>query len=225
MSYFSRVRVLPTKLDDEILQIALAGDAYRDHALVWRLFPGDDQERDFVFRAESRNPPVYYVVSQRPPQPSPALAVETRPYQPQLQVGEWLRFDLRANPTVSIKAEGAKRGKRHDVMMHAKRQHPGEPEQQQAMDAAARKWLQQHAVEWGLALDAETALIVSYQQHDLRPPKSALHPKGRQIQFSTVDYQGCAQVTDPAKLCDALHNGVGHSKAFGCGLLLVKRLR
>ncbi|MOA57566.1 CRISPR associated protein [compost metagenome] len=51
-----------------------------------------------------------------------------------------------------------------------------------------------------------------------------LKRKGNCIEFSTLDYQGMAQVADPERLGKALLEGVGHSRGFGCGLLLVKRV-
>lgn len=39
----------------------------------------------------------------------------------------------------------------------------------------------------------------------------------------TVTFEGVLNVTDPAHLIRLLENGVGPAKAFGCGLLLVRR--
>jgi CRISPR system Cascade subunit CasE len=44
------------------------------------------------------------------------------------------------------------------------------------------------------------------------------------ITFSTVDFSGELPVIDPIALAVALRDGIGHSKAFGCGLMLVRRL-
>ncbi|BCL75807.1 type I-E CRISPR-associated protein Cas6/Cse3/CasE [Jeongeupia sp. HS-3] len=220
MSYFSRVRVNPRGLDRQQLSAAQAGDAYRDHALVWQLFPGDASPRDFAFRAERSDDGqiVYYVVSQREPQALPGcLAVDAKPFNPRLVEGEWLRFDLRANPTVAIHKEGTKRSQRHDVLMHAKQGAQNAALAQAAMDAAAAKWLVSRAASWGLEIEAASVLASSYTQH-------RLGSKGRNIRFSSVDYQGMARVIDAGKLQQAMLHGVGHAKAFGCGLLLVKRI-
>jgi CRISPR system Cascade subunit CasE len=42
------------------------------------------------------------------------------------------------------------------------------------------------------------------------------------IRFSTVDFSGELLVTNPPLFNLALYNGLGHAKAFGCGLLLVR---
>ena len=45
------------------------------------------------------------------------------------------------------------------------------------------------------------------------------------IVVSTLDFEGELRVTDPEAFLSALSNGIGPAKAFGCGLMLVRRLR
>jgi CRISPR-associated protein Cas6/Cse3/CasE subtype I-E len=54
-----------------------------------------------------------------------------------------------------------------------------------------------------------------YQQHS---------EKAGRLRFSTVDFSGELTVIDPTAFALALRDGLGHSKAFGCGLMLVRRL-
>ncbi|SDN37071.1 type I-E CRISPR-associated protein Cas6/Cse3/CasE [Pseudomonas jinjuensis] len=218
--YFSRAQLVVRPRDSELLRnLASHGDAYRDHALVWRLFPGDGLPRDFIFRRDldALGRPVYFIVSRRPPQTdSGLLQVQSKAYRPQLSVGEWLRFDLRANPTISRKVEG-KSSRRHDVLMDAKRRAGSPVQVQQAVDAAGLAWLLERSVNWGLEVAGDSVLQSAYQQH-------RLHPRGKRIEYSSLDYQGFARVVDPQRLQQALLEGVGHGKGFGCGLLLVKRV-
>lgn len=51
----------------------------------------------------------------------------------------------------------------------------------------------------------------------------ALPEKGKQAGFSSVDLVGELQITDVEKFATALFNGIGRSKAFGCGLLMIRR--
>jgi CRISPR system Cascade subunit CasE len=44
------------------------------------------------------------------------------------------------------------------------------------------------------------------------------------IRFSAVDFSGELLVTNPELFHLALFNGIGNAQAFGCGLLLVRRL-
>ena len=50
------------------------------------------------------------------------------------------------------------------------------------------------------------------------------HIESKGIELATVDFEGILEVADPARLLDALIQGVGHAEAFGCGLMLVRRI-
>lgn len=237
MSYFSRV-LMPAGLWLHDPALKRVDPLYRDHQLIWKLFPDDPEHpRDFLFRAETgfnatgpASASVYYLVSARPPQAWHAdVQLLTKPYAPKLQAGELVQFSLRANPTLSCASAHGVRGKRHDVLMHAKTQARAQGLSADAIPArvaqAAADWLQQRAAQWGLQLDAPSLQLDPYRQH-------RLYSKGREIRFSSVDYQGLAEVTDPHRLAAVLTGqpptlpggGLGHAQAFGCGLLLVKRL-
>ncbi|GAA5232658.1 type I-E CRISPR-associated protein Cas6/Cse3/CasE [Verticiella sediminum] len=217
--YFSRARLVGTmRTEPQLQRWARQGEAYRDHRLVWQLFASDPAERDFLFRSE-RLPGgelVYYVVSARAPQGAPGLfSVQTKPYTPVLRSGEWLRFDLRANPVVSRKSENG-RAVRHDVLMDAK--HRSDPQSRhEAMEAAGLNWLMTRAERWGLSIDPGTVIQSGYLQH-------RFERKGERLSFSSLDYQGLARVEDADALARTLLHGVGRAKGFGCGLLLVKRV-
>jgi CRISPR system Cascade subunit CasE len=64
----------------------------------------------------------------------------------------------------------------------------------------------------GIALQAG-----SYRRH-------ALPEKGSSAGFYSVDFDGVLEVVDPDVLTAALFNGIGPSKAFGCGLMLVRKV-
>lgn len=213
--YFSRVRLLARPSQNEWLrELARHGDPYRDHALIWKLFPGDGRARDFLFRRLDDGQ-TYYVVSERPPQGDGLFDVQSKPYSPLLAAGSLLRFDLRANPVVSLRdAQG--RSARHDVLMNAKRNATDSQQVNLLQEQAGRDWLQSRAESWGLELSGGV-LQEGYHQHSLRS-------KGRAIRYSSLDYQGTARVQDPERLRHVLLQGAGHAKGFGCGLLLVKRL-
>lgn len=205
--------------------------AYAEHQWLWRFFraaPGTP--RDFLFRhGTAQGLPRFHVVSQRPPVAwASHWQVQTRPYQPQLAVGERLAFELRANPVVAVKGANGKSA-RHDVVMQAKRQllqdrglvrwddwqTHDKPGLHALVQDSCAVWLSARAERLGFRVEAQTLQAEGYTQH-----------RGRRgdIQFSSVDLQGELTVTDPAALVHALHHGVGHAKAFGCGLLLVRRL-
>jgi CRISPR system Cascade subunit CasE len=198
------------------------GEAEFNHALVWTLFLGDGAERDFVFRREQSISGVdsaalsYLIVSARRPVENRFFTVECKPYAPRLAVGERLCFDLRANPVINRKMNG--KAHRHDVLMDAKKKVANTVGQRAYMDAAAMEWLVNHAPHWGLEIHQTTLRMDGYRQ-------MALFGKGRTASFSVLDYLGLAVVTDTELLLPALTVGVGHARSYGCGLLLVKRIR
>ncbi len=86
-------------------------------------------------------------------------------------------------------------------------------------------WLhqQQAALDW-LAAQGERSgftlldtSVDAYRQQQLRRENSR-----QLIQFSSVDYTGMLTVTDPGLFLQRLSQGYGKSRAFGCGLMLIK---
>jgi CRISPR system Cascade subunit CasE len=82
---------------------------------------GEGSPRDFLFRRmDIDGMPRFYLVSKRSPQTlHGAWRVQSREYAPRLAAGTLLRFDLRANPVVTISTDG--KSARHDVVMHEKK--------------------------------------------------------------------------------------------------------
>lgn len=229
--YFSVI----TPEDDLLRQAAheMAQSPYAEHQWLWQFFPSNEgQPRDFIFRRHAEQQiPRFYVVSQRPPMAfSEAWQVQSRSYDPQLLEGQRLSFQLCANPVVT-KKNSAGTSQRHDVVMQAKKQLLAErglnfdakwkdlpdegskPLLYELIQKSCMAWLQSRAGKHGF--EVLTASVDAYQQN--RAGK-------RDIRFSTVDFSGELMVTHPILLQQALFNGLGHAKAFGCGLLLVKRI-
>ena len=228
--YLSRVRVATEGLDRRKLLSLLHGDAYSNHQLLWRLF-SDDSRRSFLFRQETeteqvrlgvepRGLPLFYVLSESRPVAVPGLLdAESKPFSPVLMTGDRLTFRLRANPTVTRKTE-AGRSVRHDVLMDAKtrcRQQGGDgPEDvRQKMEEAAIHWLADRSAKAGFTLEG-IPQVTAYRQH-------AKTRKGADIRFSSLDYEGVLKVADLDLFNQTLRQGLGKSKAFGCGLMMVRR--
>lgn len=239
--YLSRVKVLAEQ-PDKLVEV-LQADHYQLHQLLWKLFPHDSEkkQRDFLFRRdETGGLPQFYLLSATQPVPlTGVLAVETKIFLPKLQTGDKLAFSLRANPVEQIKQQrsaaecsahveqrkakqlpekSTKKRIYHDVVMHLKKSLT-EAEKQTHSQAdleqrAGEQWLHGCAEKNGFRVLAVTAQ--GYQQH---------HFKKRQIKISTLDYDGLLEVIDPdIFIKTALYKGIGRAKAFGCGLLLVKRV-
>lgn len=191
------------------------------HRLVWALFSDSpDRDRDFLWREEA--PGRFLALSPRAPNELPdVFTVESKEFAPQLAVGDRLAFALRANPVVARKGPGDKRGKRHDVVMDAIHALPqGEarraarPEQ---VIRAGRDWLARQGEAHGFTPDPDVA-VDGYETVRLHRP-----PKG--LTFGRLDFQGLLTVTDPPRFLAALGQGFGRARAFGCGLMLIRRAR
>lgn len=230
--YLSKVRVATGNLDARRANLLMAGNAYGNHQLLWKLFP-EQGDRPFLFRQEleidalepDANPrglPLFYLLSSVEPVELPGLLhCESKAFRPALSGGERLAFHLRANPTVARKVEGQKNSSHHDVLMDAKMQARADgimdrDHVARCMDEAAIDWLGQRSERAGFRLIAEPELS-AYQQH-------ALRRRGREIRYSSIDYQGVLEVGAPERFLETLANGLGRSRAFGCGLMLVRRL-
>lgn len=207
--------------------------AYAEHQWLWQFFPSSqDQQRDFIFRRHVLNSiPRFYVVSRRQPlETRAAWQVQSQGYYPKLMVDQHLSFQLCANPVVTKKNDAGK-SQRHDVVMQAKKKllmghafgadakwnewsdESNKPLLYELVQKSCIDWLQSRASVNGFTVIA--ASVDAYQQN--RAGK-------RDIRFSTVDFSGELRVTDPELFRQVLFNGLGHAKAFGCGLLLVKRM-
>jgi len=314
--YFSRIRIRPEIFKNTQLAHILSDNNYNMHRLLWDLFTGQKQ-RSFLYREEIareqlgnqarvREEPVYYVVSvTRPFSDNPLFRVETKDYQPKLQNGDRLSFELRANPVVTGKVDRespehylrersrrqvanknklTKKRVRHDVVMDAQRTFitslcaelnlqsrlSSDPKKQEykkvlltygglALDERLTALLKddfryserlrqsmqlRSKLEWSVKAIVDDALekwmmrqgerhgflLAKDDNHQYKLQNSAYRwhslkaDKGIKSGFSSVDFLGDLEITAVEKFAKALFGGVGRAKAFGCGLMLVRRI-
>jgi len=170
------------------------------------------------------------VLSPRPPEGGPLFeAVEPRPFAPDLREGDRLAFLLRANATRTVKTgriTGAgKRERAHrDVVMDALHPVPRSARAAERMDraeAAARTWLEAQGTRAGFALELPGEggrLVEDYSVREL-PPRGGRRP----VRIGVLELTGTLRVRDPGAFLSALAHGFGRAKAFGCGLMLIRR--
>lgn len=193
------------------------------HRLVWALFANSsDRRRDFLWR--KTGPGEFLILAARPPaDPHGLFALEWKPFAPALRRGQRLGFDLRANPVTSIPRGPEERGKRTDVVMHALHAVPsGERAAARAatIERAGTNWLARQGAKAGFAAEPDALRIDGYET--ARVPRG---PGERPIIYSALEFQGVLTVEDPARFLGALPHGFGAAKAFGCGLMLIRRAR
>ena len=195
-----------------------ARNPYDLHRQLWRLFPGEEKEtrsngeelrQGFLFRIEENptgRPARLLVQSRRTPEVATGVElVGTREIQPQPAVGQRLAFLLTANPvkTIADAQRDAKPGKKSE-----KCRVPLINEDDQ------REWI---ARKLANACEIEATNVLPHAPIYFR--------KGnRGGKLATVTFDGVLRVNDPTRMTELLENGIGHAKAFGCGLLLVRRI-
>ncbi|ASM76182.1 type I-E CRISPR-associated protein Cas6/Cse3/CasE [Vitreoscilla filiformis] len=224
----------------EAAQQRLADGPYGDHQWLWRLFPAEaGTARDFLFRRqEVGGLPRYHLVSQRAPQsPGEAWLLQTRPYAPKLEAGERLAFELLACPTVRHGRDPRDgKSRRHDVVMEAKKTllaerslsrwadwpaSDGRPDLYALVQSTCTAWLARRGERAGFVLDEACCVVSAYQP--MRQRRSSAPADEAPLQFSTVELSGELTVQDPSAFTHMLTHGLGSAKAFGCGLMLVRR--
>jgi len=196
------------------------------HALIWSLFAdAPDRRRDFLWRETA--PGSFLILSERTPEDRHAIFEldPPKPFAPALSVGDRLVFTLRANPVVrrSRKSPDApgKLSARHDVVMDALRATPAGDRgaaRAQAITEAGTGWLGRQSTKAGFEIVEGMLRVDGYQRHFV-PRRGTNAP----LKFASVDFDGILTVRDPACLIAAIAAGFGAAKAFGCGLMLLRR--
>lgn len=195
-----------------------ARNPYNLHRQLWHLFPGEDREtrsndeetrQGFLYRIEDYStgrPARLLVQSRRAPTRADGLPlVGTREFTPRPGAGQRLAFVLTANPVKTIvdAQRDAKPGKQSE-----KCRVPLIKEEEQ------RQWFLRKLGEAG---EVEAVSVLPHAPVYFRKGSRA----GKLV---TATFEGVLRVRDPDRLAALLENGVGPAKAFGCGLLLVRRL-
>jgi CRISPR system Cascade subunit CasE len=90
------------------------------------------------------------------------------------------------------------------------------PHRLAAMEEAGRAWFAAQGERHGFALLGEPQLD-GYDQRLLRREGSP------PIRFSVLDLDGVLEVREPDRFLAALCQGFGKAKAWGCGLMLIRR--
>jgi CRISPR system Cascade subunit CasE len=201
-------------------EAASAGPAAAHH-LVWSLFAdGPERRRDFLWREEA--PGRFMTLSSRPPVNVEGLFdLDSQPFSPVLALGDRLGFTLRANPVVARATVPGQRGKRHDVVMDVLKSVPrgqrAEP-RQDAVLMAGRSWLKRQGATHGFRPEGEIG-VDGYDRVVI--PRATGDP----AIFGMLDISGVLTIQDPVRFLAAQEAGFGRARAFGCGLMLIRRVR
>jgi len=204
------------------------------HRLIWTLFADSpDRARDFLWR-EGR-PGEFYVLSERKPDDRHDLFRVDPPqvFAPSLRVGDRLGFVLRVNATVSRSSGPGRRGKPCDIVMDAIRSTPqgGRTEARKGLlNQVAIKWMSERGAKCGFALpeqandeNADPMHLGPLQVLGYRTMRMDRRNGKQKLSVGVLDLQGELEVRDPTLFLTSVKDGFGRAKAFGCGLMLIKR--
>ena len=229
MRYLSRARLKRNASVSALAPLLLGetgrGSATRQpgHHLVWSLFAdAPERQRDFLWRELDTG--VFLILSARPPEDRHGLfeIAEPKPFTPTLETGDRLRFSLRANPVIRRRSLPGRRSVKHDVVMDALRSCPEggrAGHRRTAMQEQGFAWLERQGAKAGFTIRSGEVNVDGYEQHRVSRKESA-----RSMSYSTLDFDGILTVTDPAPFLPAIARGFGAAKAYGCGLMLIRRV-
>ncbi len=195
-----------------------AADAH--HRLVWSVFSdGPARERDFLWRYDGRGR--FMTLSARSPSPSELfLPSETKVFEPDLRKGDRLSYILRANATRARRI-GHGKSQRVDVVMDLLHRVPAGRERAEARQRlaaeAAETWMMAQGHKKGYRPVATVAESYSTMELGRKRREGAT--------FGILDLSGIVEVTDVDAFLPALAQGFGRAKAWGCGLMLIRRAR
>ena len=192
------------------------------HHLVWSLFADDaDRSRDFLWR--EIGPGTFFVLSARPPEDRHGLfdIAEPKLFQPSLVSGDKLGFSLRANPVVRKWNPSKTHKAKHDVVMEKLRNINSGARSERRLTVIREstiEWLNRQGDNYGFSFNQHLVRVEGYEQHYIVRKGTA-----SALSFSTIDFDGYLTVDDPNSFLPALCSGFGSARAFGCGLMLVRR--
>lgn len=119
-----------------------------------------------------------------------------------MEAGQHWSFDLIAAPTKKIASEGEKNSRRRILR---------EPGERQA-------WLERKADQNGFAI------IQAQEQEQIHASGRHHADQGGVMHHDAYHYQGVLQITDAEAFRKAMQTGIGSGKAYGFGMMMVKRL-
>ena len=206
------------------------------HRLLWTAFTdGPDRRRDFLWRAERAGE--FLALSARPPAAGDLFEPpEVKEFAPELKPGDRLAFALRANATRTRKTDrrtaSGKEHKQHiDLVMDRLYPIPGQTALEDGAlgeRPARRMELAGEAGAAWLSRQGETAgfRLIGARVEDYSVVALPGHRRSRsgRPQFGILDMTGALEVSDPAAFLTGLGRGFGRAKAFGCGLMLIRRM-
>jgi CRISPR system Cascade subunit CasE len=230
--YFSHIRLSKTPSTQALAALLLPTNPGKrisaQHNLLWSAFADSaERKRDFLWREERDGG--FLTLSSRPPLQTDLFEPhQVKEYAPSLTPGEKLDILLRVNATRMKPRDDTTRNKKHgkrvDVVMDALAGIPrGEERAAQRMEIATsegKAWLERQGEKSGFRVIK--AVADDYSTVRLpRPGKSF----DEALRLGILDLTGRIEITDSTLFLTQTAEGFGRAKAFGCGLMLIRRAK
>lgn len=187
-------------------------DSYQWHKFIWNFFK-DKESRDFLFRVDNSNIGCrIYIISHSEPVPQvpdTAISIRTKEIPNSFLDRKKYFFKIRMNPvrTHVVRDQNTNERIKGGARLTVKPQDLPVWINEKFLKAGMRIL---HSPELGL--DCEISPIT----------KRYFKKNGNRAFHSSVDVSGILEVEDQEKFKQAFSQGIGHAKAFGFGLLILK---
>lgn len=196
--------------------------AYLIHQAVADLF-GDREDRGYLFRVLRERGPEVVVLTLSAVPPLPLLAlrspdhrratkIESKPFEPSIEPGQRLDYELLVNAVKQYVDEETGKTIRRDVWDAV---WMAEPETPLSPHDIYHEWLSGKLDGCARVLDARVT-----ERGEVRARRPGC---SQAIAFIAANLVGTLEVVDPERLLGAIAAGFGRSRAFGCGLLCLSR--
>lgn len=196
--------------------------------VLWRLTTTNPHRAELLVLTGAR-PSWEHLVEQAgwPGAEDPQAVV--RPYQPlldRLDGGQRYALRVRANPVSATRRPTAPSAAQRQQLAGAAR-----PRGVRVAHRTARHqldWFTERVTRWGFTLLATTAGDPQLQltaRDQITFTKTDDHGQPRRVTLTTATFDAYVQLADPTAARDALLHGVGHARAYGCGLITLAPIR
>lgn len=201
-------------------------NGYFIHQQIWNLVRQNPlQTRDFIFHIEYdayKNVKHILLLSPNIIRSNSTFSVSYVEYNPLLSQTEEFRFKLRANPIVKRKINNKQ--KEFNIIINAI-----EEQKQQGiylLDTSLDEFIYDVGMEWLIRKGKQHGFTVKHREISIGDRLEYQIKANTKPEFviRTLDFDGILEVTDPELFKTTLFKGIGSAKAFGCGLLLIKRV-
>lgn len=197
--------------------------------VLWRLDP-DNPHRPVLWIVSPTRPDLTHIIEAAGWPHADTPQWESRPYEPLLQrlaAGQRYAFRLAANPTRSIPSERpAATGPLQSPEPRTRGRRVPHATVSQQID-----WLTRRSENAGFRLLPSPAFLpgtseqaTQVQVKERGTARFSKEKGKRQVAIVRTTYVGALEVTDPGALREILCHGLGHARAYGCGLLTLAPL-